>query len=84
MSKKNHNNQYLKQRIREQQTYIDRLQGDIKNLRFFLREMHENKLQTFADVMLVIFEQFMTDDLTEAQAGKLMVLMTSTMLYNEE
>lgn len=84
MSKKNSNNQHLKQRIREQQTYIDRLQGDIKTLRFFLREMRENKLQTFADVMLVIFEQFMIEGLTEEQAGKLMVLMTSTMLYTEE
>lgn len=84
MSKKNNNNQHLKQRIREQQTYIDRLQGDIKTLRFFLREMRENKLQTFADVMLVIFEQFMMEGLTEEQAGKLMVLMTSTMLYTEE
>ena len=83
MSKKNNKNQHLNQRIREQQAYIDRLKLDNKELRNILREMQENKLQTFADVMLVLFEQFMMCDLTEEQAGKLMVLMTSAMLYTE-
>ena len=83
MSKKNNNTQHLKQHIREQQANIDRLKLDNKELRNILREMQENKLQTFADVMLVLFEQFMMCDLTEEQAGKLMVLMTSAMLYTE-
>ena len=83
MSKKNNNNQHLKQRIHEQQAYIERLKLDNKELRSILRDMRENRLQTYADVMLIIFEQFMMCDFSEEQAGKLMVLLTSTMLYNE-
>ena len=82
MSKKNNNNQHLKQRIREQQAEINCLKRNNLDLRDVLREMRENRLKTYADVMLVIFESFMMEDLTDELAGKLMLSMTSDMLYN--
>ena len=82
MSKKNNNNQHLKQRIREQQQEINHLKRHNQELRDALREMRENRLETYSDVMLVIFESFMMEDLTEELAGKLMLSMTSVMLYS--
>ena len=82
MSKKHNNNQHLKQRIREQQQEINHLKRHNQELRDALREMRENRLETYSDVMLVIFESFMMEDLTEDLAGKLMLSMTSVMLYN--
>ena len=82
MSKKNNNNQHLKQRIREQQGEINRLRRANQDYLDVLREMRENSLKTYADVMLVIFESFMMEDLTDELAGKLMLSMTSVMLYN--
>ena len=84
MSKKNNNNQHLKQRIREQQQEINHLKRHNQELRDALREMRENRLETYSDVMLVIFDSFMMEDLTEELAGKLMLSMTSVMLYNNE
>lgn len=82
MSKKNNNNQHLKQRIHDQQTQINHLKRHNMDLRGALREMRENRLETYSDVMLVIFESFMMEDLTEELAGKLMLSMTDVMLYN--
>ena len=82
MSKKHNNNQHLKQRIREQQQEINHLKHHNQELRDALREMRENRLETYSDVMLVIFESFMMEDLTEELAGKLMLSMTSVMLYS--
>ena len=82
MSKKNNNNQHLKQRIREQQQEINHLKRHNQELRDALREMRENRLETYSDVMLVIFDSFMMEDLTEELAGKLMLSMTSVMLYS--
>ena len=82
MSKKHNNNQHLKQRIREQQQEINHLKRHNQELRDALREMRENRLETYSDVMLVIFASFMMEDLTEDLAGKLMLSMTSVMLYN--
>ena len=84
MSKKNNNNQHLKQRIREQQQEINHLKRHNQELRDALREMRENRLETYSDVMLVIFEGFMMDDLTEEQAGQLMLSLTNVMMYNNE
>ena len=82
MSKKNNNNQHLKQRIREQQAEITHLKRNNLDLRDALREMRENRLKTYADVMLVIFESFMMEDLTDELTGQLMLSMTDVMLYN--
>ena len=82
MSKKHNNNQHLKQRIREQRQEINHLKRHNQELRDALREMRENRLETYSDVMLVIFESFMMEDLTEELAGKLMLSMTSVMLYS--
>ena len=82
MSKKNNNNQHLKQRIREQQGEINRLRRANQDYLDVLREMRENSLKTYADVMLVIFESFMMEDLTDELAGQLMLSMTDVMLYN--
>ena len=82
MSKKNNNNQHLKQRIREQQAEIDSLKRHSKDLHNTIRTMRENKFATYSDVMLVIFENYMMDDLTEEQTGQLMLSMTDVMLYN--
>ena len=84
MSKKNNNNQHMKQRIREQQAEIDSLKRHSKDLHNIIRTMRENKFATYSDVMLVIFEGFMMDDLTEGQAGQLMLSMTDVMMYNNE
>ena len=82
MSKKNNNTQHLMQRIREQQAEITHLKRNNLDLREALREMRENRLKTYADVMLVIFESFMMEDLTDELAGQLMLSMTDVMLYN--
>ena len=82
MSKKNNNNQHLKQRIHDQQTQINHRKRHNMDLRDALREMRENRLETYSDVMLVIFESFMMEDINEELAGKLMLSMTSVMLYN--
>ena len=82
MSKKNNNDQHLKQRIREQQTEINHLKRKNLDMRDTLRELRESCLETYSDVMLVIFESFMMEDLTAEQAGKLMISMTGAMLYN--
>ena len=82
MSKKNNNNQHLKQRIREQQGEINRLRRANQDYLDALREMRENSLKTYADVMLVIFESFMMEDLTDELAGQLMLSLTDVMLYN--
>ena len=84
MSKKNCNNQHLKQRIREQQAEIDSLKRHSKDLHNIIRTMRENKFATYSDVMLVIFESFMMEDLTEKQAGQLMLSLTNVMMYNNE
>ena len=84
MSKKNNNTQHLKQRIREQQAEIDSLKRHSKELHNIIRDMRENKLATYSEVMLVIFEGFMMDDLTEEQAGQLMLSLTNVMMYNNE
>ncbi len=84
MSKKNNNNQHLKQRIREQQAEIDALKRHGKDLHNIIRTMRENKFATYSDVMLVIFENYMMDDLTEEQAGQLMISLTDVMLYSNE
>ena len=81
MGKKNNNNQHLKQRIHDQQTQINHLKRHNLDLRDALREMCENRLETYSDVMLVIFESFMMEDLTEELAGKLMLSVTDVMLY---
>lgn len=82
MNKKNNNNQHLKQRIREQQAEINCLKRNNQGMRDALREMRENRLKTYTDVMLVIFESFMMEDLTDELAGQLMLSMTDVMLYN--
>ena len=82
MSKKNNNTQHLKQRIRELQAEITHLKRNNLDLRDVLREIRENRLKTYADVMLVIFESFMMEDLTDELAGQLMLSMTDVMLYN--
>ena len=82
MSKKDNNNQHLKQRIHDQQIQINQLKRHNLDLRDALREMRENRLKTYADVMLVIFESFMMEDLTDELAGQLMLSMTDVMLYN--
>ena len=82
MSKKNNNNQHLKQHIREQQGEINRLRSANQDYLDVLREMRENSLKTYADVMLVIFESFMMEDLTDELAGQLMLSLTDVMLYN--
>ena len=82
MSKKNNNNQHLKQRIREQQAEIDSLKRSNHDFRDALRKMRENRLKTYSDVMLVIFESFMMEDLADELAGRLMISMTNVMLYN--
>lgn len=84
MSKKNNNNQHLMQRIREQQAEIDALKCHTNDLRNIIRDMRENKFATYSEVMLVIFEGFMMDDLTEEQAGQLMLSLTNVMMYNNE
>ena len=84
MSKKNNNNQHLKQRIREQQAEIDALKRHTNDLRNIIRDMRENKFATYSDVMLVIFENYMMDDLTEKQTGQLMISLTDVMLYSNE
>ena len=84
MSKKNNNNQHLKQRIREQQPEIDSLKRHSKDLHNIIRTMRENKFATYSDVMLVIFENYMMDDLTEEQTGQLMISLTDVMLYSNE
>ena len=84
MSKKNNNNQHMKQRIREQQAEIDALKRHTTDLRNIIRDMRENKFATYSDVMLVIFENYMMDDLTEEQAGQLMISLTDVMLYSNE
>ena len=84
MSKKHNNNQHLKQRIREQRQEINHLKRHNQELRDALREMRENRLETYADVMLVIFESFMMEDLTDELAGQLMLSMTDVMMYNNE
>ena len=82
MSKKNNYNQHLKQRIREQQGEINRLRCANQDYHDLLREMRENSLKTYADAMLVIFESFMMEDLTDELAGQLMLSLTDVMLYN--
>ena len=84
MSKKTNNNQHLKQRIREQQGEINRLRRANQDYLDVLREMRENSLKTYADVMLVIFESFMMEDLTDELAGQLMLSLTNVMMYNNE
>ena len=84
MSKNNNNNQHLKQRIREQQAEIDSLKRHSKDLHNIIRTMRENKFATYSDVMLVIFENYMMDDLTEEQTGQLMISLTDVMLYSNE
>lgn len=84
MSKKNNNKQHLKQRIREQQVEIDSLKRHSKELHNIIRTMRENKFATYSDVMLVIFENYMMDDLTEEQAGQLMISLTDVMLYSNK
>ena len=84
MSKKNNNNQHLKQRIREQQAEIDSLKRHSKDLHNIIRTMRENKFATYSDVMLVIFENYMMEDLTEEQTGQLMISLTDVMLYSNE
>ena len=74
--------QRMKLRIREQQGEINRLKRNNQDFRDILREMRENRLKTYSDVMLVIFESFMMEDLTEELAGQLMLSMTDVMLYN--
>ena len=82
MSKKNNNNQHLKQRIREQQAEIDSLKRKNEDLRDALREMREKRFETYSNVMLVIFENFMMEELTDELAGQLMLSMTDVMLCN--
>ena len=82
MSKKNNNNQTLKQRIREQQTEINQLRHSNQEYRNALREMREKKLETYSNVMLVIFESFMMEELTDELAGQLMISLTDVMLYS--
>ena len=82
MSKKNNNNQSLKQRIREQQSEIKQLRNSNQDYRNALREMHEKKLETYSNVMLVIFESFMMEELTDELAGQLMISLTDVMLYS--
>ena len=84
MSKKNNNNQHLKQRIREQQAEFDALKRHTNDPRYIIRDMRENKFATYSDVMLVIFENYMMDDLTEEQTGQLMISLTDVMLYSNE
>ena len=84
MSKKTNNNQHLKQRIREQQAEIDSLKRHSKDLHNIIRTMRENKFATYSDVMLVIFENYMMEDLTEEQTGQLMISLTDVMLYSNE
>ena len=84
MSKKNNNYQHLKRRICEQQAEIAALKRDDMKMRNFIRSMRENKFTTYSDVMLVIFENYMTEDLTEEQAGQLMLSLTDVMLYSNE
>ena len=82
MSKKNNNNQHLKQRIREQQAEIDSLKRKNEDLRDALREIREKQFETYSNVMLVIFDSFMMEELTDELAGQLMLSMTDVMLYN--
>ena len=82
MSKKNNNNQHLKQRIREQQAEINALKRHTNDLRNIIRDMRENKFATYSEVMLVIFENFMMEELTDELAGQLMLSMTDVMLCN--
>lgn len=82
MSKKNNNNQHLKQRIREQQAEIDSLKRKNEDLRDALREIREKQFETYSNVMLVIFENFMMEELTDELAGQLMLSMTDVMLCN--
>ena len=82
MSKKNNNNQHLKQRIREQQAEIDSLKRKNEDLRDAFREMREKRFETYSNVMLVIFENFMMEELTDELAGQLMLSMTGVMLCN--
>ena len=82
MSKKNNNNQHLKQRIREQQAEIDSLKRKNEDLRDAFCEMREKRFETYSNVMLVIFENFMMEELTDELAGQLMLSMTDVMLCN--
>lgn len=82
MSKKNNSNQHEKRRIQEQQSEISHLKRNNQHLRDILREMHENRLKTYADVMLVVFEKFMLEEFSDELAGQLMLSMTDVMLYH--
>ena len=62
MSKKNNNNQHLKQRIREQQAEIDALKRHTNDLRNIIRDMRENKFATYSEVMLLHDTQVLNVD----------------------
>lgn len=49
-----------------------------------LKILNTINFRTYSEVMLVIFEGFMMDDLTEEQAGQLMLSLTNVMMYNNE
>ena len=72
MSKKNNNNQHLKQRIREQQQEINKL-GNMNSYLCSVIDSQRLQMYTqFADVMCNVYSCAMEGSITEEQAGILM------------
>ncbi len=81
---KNHTNKDLKQRIRKQQKEIERLRYYNSELGMAVDELHLHTLSMFANVITTVYEQMMMDEISEDQAGKLMVALTGAMQCADE
>ena len=72
MSKKNNNNQHLKQRIHEQQQEISKMHTMNEYLCSVIDAQREQMYTQFADVMCNVYDCAMEGSITEEQAGTLM------------
>ena len=77
MSKKNNNNQHLKQRIREQQQEISRLNNMNTYLCSVIDSQRLQMYTQFADVMYSVYAYTLQDGITREQAGNLMYNIVS-------
>ena len=84
MSKKNNNNQHLKQRIREQQQEINKL-GNMNSYLCSVIDSQRLQMYTqFADVMYSVYAYTLQDGITREQAGNLMYNIVSAWDFSYE
>lgn len=84
MSKKNNNNQHLKQRIREQDGQIKHLEAMNHHLMMRLNNMAFKQYKQYAVAMCCLHEQVEFGNMPEALAGELMLAMTDAWDFTYE